>query len=733
MRHNPTTNKPSARLRATRRDVLKVAALAAGGLALGFHLSVRGRAFAQSSVAKVYPPNAFLRIGLDDSVTVITNRLEFGQGVHTALPMLLAEELDCDFARVRSELAPAAAIYADPVLGFMLVGGSSSIPNSVQQYREIGARARAMLMTAAGKRWKVSAATLRTKQGVVIAPDGRQLRYGEVAADAMRLPLPRAVKLKDPQHFSIIGTRQQRLDSYDKVTGRQKFGIDTDLPGLLIAVVARAPVWGMKVRTVDDTAALAVRGVKRVFRIPGDRGGESVAVIAADFWSARKGREALQINWDDTGVERVDSEALFASYRALAATPGKVAVQSVMPVADEYQNKFDVEYRFPYLAHAPMEPLNFTIRFDGERCEIWNGSQTPDTDQGVVAKVLGISQAAVQFNTPMTGGGFGRRTTTTAHLAVEAALIARELRGVAVKLMWTREDDITGGYYRPLHVHRVRAALGADGRIALWDHVIVGQSIFASTPFESFFVKDDIDETTIEGAKGTPYQLPGFRLSVHHPVHNVPVLWWRSVGHSHTAFVMETLLDELATAAKRDVIAFRRELLGNDKPRHQAVLARVVLDSGYGTKALPAGHAFGVAMHESFRSIIAYVVEISIERDLPKVHQVWAAVDCGMAVNPLTIEAQIQGGVQFGLSMLLPGFEMPLVDGRPQKSNFHQFTPVYGTEAPDVSVSIIKSNAPPGGMGEPPVPPIAPAVVNAIASLTGKRIRKLPIERGDLA
>jgi isoquinoline 1-oxidoreductase subunit beta len=717
----------------TRRSVLKVAALASGGLALGFHLSAGRRALAQSPAAQVYPPNAFLRIGSDDSVTIVTNRLEFGQGVNTALPMLLAEELDCDFARVRSELAPAAPVYGDPMLGFMLVGGSGSIPNSAQQYREIGARARAMLLAAAAKRWRLRSAQLQTQRGVITAPDGRTLKYGDVAADAMALPVPRTVRLKNPRSFSIVGTRQRRIDSYDKVTGRQKFGIDVDMPGMLVAVVARAPVWGMKVRTLDDAAAKAIRGVRNIVRIGGDRGGESVAIVASDFWTARKGRDALRIEWDGEGVERVDSKALYAEYSALAATPGKVAVQGAAGILSSPQQQLDAEYRFPFLAHGPMEPLNCTILFDGVRCEVWNGSQSQDTDQSVIAKVLGIEQTAVQFNTTMTGGGFGRRTTTTAHLAVEAALIAREIRGVPVKLMWTREDDITGGYYRPLHVHRVRASLGSDGRIASWDHVIVGQSIYAGSPFESFFVKEGIDETTVEGAKGTPYQLPGFRLSVHHPVHNVPVLWWRSVGHSHTAFVMETMIDELAAAAKRDPVDFRHELLGSDKPRHTAVLARVVADSGYGARTLPAGHAFGLAIHESFRSIVAYVVDVSLERGQPKVHRVWAAVDCGLAVNPLTIEAQIQGGVQFGLSMLLPGFEIPLADGRAQKTNFHQFTPIYGSDAPDVSVSILASDASPGGMGEPPVPPIAPAVVNAIARLTGRRIRKLPVERGDLS
>ncbi|MCG2594186.1 xanthine dehydrogenase family protein molybdopterin-binding subunit [Ramlibacter sp. XY19] len=713
-----------------RRTFLKLAGAAAGtGFALGaFPLAAGAQQDGPAALKPHQQPSAFVRIAPDGIVTVTVNRLEFGQGVLTGLPLILAEELDADWSRVRSVHGDANPAYADPAFGMHLTGGSNSIKNSYTQYRELGARTRAMLLAAAADQWKVDASALRTENGFVVGPGGRKLAYGELAGAAMKQPVPQAVTLKDPKQFRLIGKPTGRLDARAKSSGQQAFGIDVRVPGMLTAVVARPPVFGAKLRAVDDSAAKQVRGVRAVVRIPADRGGEAVAVVADGYWPAKQGRDALKLDWDTSGVAKADSEQLLAQYRELARKPGAKKFDADMGPLASAPHKISAEFTFPYLAHAPMEPLNCTVAFDGSRAELWMGTQMPGLDALAASRTLGVPPTAIKVNTQMAGGGFGRRAIPSSDYVVEACNVAKAARGAGVdapvRTLWSREDDVKGGYYRPMHVHRAEIAHDAQGNILAWDHVIVGQSILKGSPFEAFMVKDGIDATMVEGMK-EPYALP-MRLSVHHPEVNVPVLWWRSVGSTHTAYVMETLLDEVARATQQDPVAYRLRLMGGKHPRHQAALQLAVDRSGYGKRQLPAGRAWGVAVHESFESVVAYVVEASVENGTPKLHAVTAGVHCNLAVNPLSVEAQVQGAALMGLGMCLPGAAITLKDGVVQQSNFGDYTVARITDMPKIAVHIVPSAEPPTGMGEPGLPALAPAFANAIARITGKTPRALP-------
>jgi isoquinoline 1-oxidoreductase beta subunit len=709
-----------------RRSFLKLGA--ATGFALGVY-PLGAAAQADKSLKPTQQPAAFVQIERDGTTTVTVNRLEFGQGVQTGLPMILAEELDADWSKVRSRLGDANPAYVDPQFGMHLTGGSISIQNSFTQYRELGARTRAMLVAAAAQQWKVDAASLRTDSGFVIGPGGKRAGYGELAEAAMKQPVPEKVTLKDPKQFRLIGKPTPRLDSPAKSTGRQQYGIDVRLPGMLTAVVARPPVFGAKIKSVDDSAAKAVRGVKAVVRVPTDRGGEGVAVIGDGYWPARQGRQALKVEWDTSGVERADTKQLLAKYRELARQPGAKKFNADVSKLASAPHKISAEFTFPYLAHAPMEPLNCTVAFDGNKAELWMGTQMAGLDAAAAAKTLGVAPTAVKVNTQSAGGGFGRRAIPTSDYVVEACQVAKAARaaGVAgpVRTLWSREDDIKGGYYRPLHVHRAEIGFDDKGKILAWDHVIVGQSILKGSPFEEFMVKDGVDGTMVEGMK-EPYAIP-MRLSVHHPEVNVPVLWWRSVGSTHTAYVMETLLDEVARATKQDPVAMRLKLLEGKHPRHEAALKLAVAKSGYGTRKLPAGHAWGVAVHESFNTVVAYVAEASVDKGVPKLHAVTAGVHCNLAVNPLSIETQIQGAALMGLSTCLPGNEITLKDGVVEQNNFGEYRVARMPDMPRVAVHIVPSADPPTGIGEPGLPPLAPAFANAIARVTGKTApRQLP-------
>ena len=715
----------------SRRSFLKLTGL--GGLALGTFPLIAAAQGAPAQTEALKPtqqPSAFLHIDADGVVTVAINRLEFGQGVQTALPMILAEELDADWTKVRTRFGDSSPAYVDPAYGIHITGGSNSVKNSFVQYRELGARARAMLLSAAAARWKVDMAALRTESGKVLGPGGRSLGYGELAEAAMAQPVPEHVALKDPKDFRLIGRATARLDAGAKSSGRQDFGIDLRLPGQLTAVIAHPPVFGAKPRAVDDKAARLIKGVKAVLRVPLERGGEGVAVLADGYWPAKQGREALKVEWDTAGAERVDSARQLAHYRELATQPGPRHFDADMTPLDSAPHRIEAEFVFPYLAHAPMEPLNCTVRIGADGAELWVGTQFPGIDGQAAARVFGLKPEQVKVHVQMAGGGFGRRAVGSSDYVVEACEIAKAARAAGfdapVRMIWSREDDIRGGYYRPMHLHRARIGFDGRGRVLAWDHVLVGQSIAAGTAFEGGMIKNGVDRSAVEGMR-EPYPLP-MRLTVHHPKLNVPVLWWRSVGSTHTAFVMETLLDEIARSTQQDPVVYRMALFGDQHPRHRAALQLAVDKSGYGKRRLPAGRAWGVAVHESFSSVVAYVVEASVQQGRPVLHRVTAGVHCNLAVNPRGVEAQVQGAAMMALSTCLPGAAITLKDGEVEQDNFNSFTVARITDTPEFDVHIVPSAEPPTGMGEPGLPPLAPAFANAIARLTGQPIRELPFK-----
>ena len=729
------TINPANNHELSRRSFLRVSATAAGGLLVSLYfdfplMAQEGAQQAAPPKPKIYPPDAFIHIKPDGKILITVNRLEFGQGVQTSLPMVLADELDADWSQVIAELAPAADVYKDPVFGIQMVGGSGSIAHSFQQYRELGARTRMMLVSTAAGQWKVPPEQCRTEASVVYGPGGKSAKYAELAEAASKQPVPATVKLKDPSQFRLVGKNTKRLDSRPKCDGSLKFGLDLDLPSMKTALVAHPPVFGGRVKSVDDKAARSVPGVQEAFEIPLAKG-MGVAVVADKFWTAKQARDLLKLEWDLSAVEPADSGQLWTRYKELARTQGTVAVSrgdqkalDAVPAA----NRIEAEFEFPYLAHTPMEPLNTTVRFDGDKAEVWAGSQFQTMDHMAVAQTLELKPEQVIFHTEYAGGGFGRRAVIDSHVQREAAAIARKLRGTPVKLVWTREDDVQGGYYRPMHAHRIEIGIGQDGTPTAWRHVIVGQSLVVGTPFAAMIIKNGVDQTVVEGTADTSYNIPNFHVSAHHPTPNVPVLWWRSVGHTHNAFVMETLIDELAARAKMNPIAYRLKLLKPEARKLRSSLALAAEKSIAWRQKLSKGHAFGVACHECFGTGVACVADVSIENGRPRIHRATVAVDCGLAVNPLTIESQFQAGVAFGLTQLMSKGAITLKDGRVEQRNFDGYTPPYIVDAPvAVDVHIVPSTEPPTGCGEPPVPVISPAVVNALSKLTGKRYRSLPL------
>ena len=702
----------------SRRQFLKSSTALGGALVISFWLPQGGRAFAQGA-PKAVNPNAFLRIGKDGACVVQVKHLEFGQGVTTSLPMLVAEELDCDWSRVRAELAPAGADYAHTAFGMQMTGGSSSVSNSYEQLRTVGAQARAMLMQAAADQWKVKVSEVRTEKGFVLGPGGRKLAYGALAEAAGKLPVPAKVALKDPKDFKLIGKPTRRIDSAEKVNGKAQFGLDVKRPNLHTALVVHPPVFGAKVARFDAGKVQGLPGVTHVVQVS-----NGVAVVAKTYWAAKLGRDALQVEWEPGPNATASSEALFQRFREMAKTPGKPAKKPADADALKASAKTVVaEYEVPFLAHAPMEPLNCTVEVRADGAEIWVGSQFQTVDQAAAAKVLGLQPSQVKLNTMLAGGGFGRRANPVSDYIVEACEVAKEIK-VPVKVVWTREDDIRGGFYRPMYAHRIEAGVDANGAVNAWNHTIVGPSIVAGTPFEPMMVKDGIDPTSVEGVSDMPYTIPNLNVTLHTVDAGVPVLWWRSVGHSHTGFVVETMVDELAAAAGKDPLAFRRALL-DKHPKVLRVLELAASRAGWGS-ALPAGRARGIAVVESFGSVCAHVAEVSLENGTPKVHRVVSAFDCGLVVNPLTVEAQVQSAVAYGLSAALFG-QVTLKDGRVQQSNFHDYRVLRMNEMPKVEVHLVPGGEKPTGVGEPGVPAVAPAVANALFALTGKRARTLPL------
>lgn len=710
-------------IQVSRRGFLAGAAASVAGLAISFHVPSIARAAPKPKAPAAQPPNAFVRIGSDDTVTVVLAHVEMGQGVWTGLAMLIAEELECDWAKIRVEHAPAAPVYGHPAMGIQMTGGSSSTNGEFERYRTAGAMARDMLVRAAAAKWKVAPRSCVAANGVITSGT-RRATFGELAEAANKLAPPTTVALKAAKDWKLIGTAVRRLDSPEKITGRAEFGIDVHFPGLRTALVLRPPAFGVKLEKFDAAAALRVPGVEKVVAIPA-----GVAVVAAHFWAAKLGRDAVVATWSKPDAA-LSTPALTAAYRALVAKPGtKVHLAGDVGTAlAAAPRKVEATYEVPFLAHAPMEPLNCTVKLDGDKVEIWTGTQFQTVDQGAAAKVAGTTPDKVTIHTPFLGGGFGRRGNPASDFVVEAVQVAKAA-GVPVKVVWTREDDIRGGYYRPAFTHRVQAGLDARGGILAWDHTVAGQSIIAGTPFEAFMVKDGVDATSVEGLAESPYlgKVAAQRVTLHTPKSPVTVLWWRSVGNTHTAFALECMIDECAVAAQQDPLAYRLALLAKH-PRHAAALKLVAEKAGWGKQA--AGRGLGLAVHESFGSIVAECIEVSVENGAIKVHAVHAAVDCGTVVNPLGVEAQVQSCVAYGLSAALYG-KLTLDAGAVRESNFHDYLVLRMHEMPKVSVHIIPSTAKMGGVGEPATAPIAPALANAVFALTRKRLRALPLRLED--
>lgn len=714
-------------IKISRRELLKTGTIVGGGLLLGFSLLEPVGAAAKKSV-KSFLPNAFIRIGTDDIITIIVNKSEMGQGVYTSLPMLIAEELECDLSKVRVEAAPVDPAYNHtewgPVQG---TGGSSSVRSTWVQFRKAGAAARMMLIAAAADMWKVNPSECRAEKGFVLHDKTKKrLSFGSLAEKASRIEPPKDITLKSPQDFKVIGKPTKHLDAREKVNGKAIFGIDVKVPGMLTALIARPPIFGAKVKSFNADKTMKVKGVKHVFQIP-----SGIAVVAKDFWSAYQGREALNIQWDEVKNSDISTETMRLQYASLSKTSGSVAKKEgdAQKELIKSARQITAEYEVPYLAHAPMETLNCLVDLRDDRCDVWTGTQLQTADRNAVAAIVGLKQDRVNLHTTLLGGGFGRRANPHSDFVSEAAHVAKAVKK-PVKVIWTREDDIKGGYYRPMWYDRISAGIDEKGNLTAWIHIIVGQSIIAGTPFEKMLAKHGIDETSVEGAADIPYDIPNIYVDLHSPQINVPVLWWRSVGHSHTAFVVESFIDEVAHASKKDPYEFRRALLSKH-PQELSVLELAAKKAGWGSP-LPPGRARGIALHKSFGSVVCQVAEVSVGKSGEvRIHKVVCVIDCGRVVNPSTIHAQMESGIVFGLSATLHG-AITLKNGKVEQSNFDDYPILRMKEMPKVEVHIVKSEESPQGVGEPGVPPIAPAVCNAIFTLTGKRIRRLPIDVNEL-
>jgi isoquinoline 1-oxidoreductase beta subunit len=721
----------------TRRDFLKSAgSVGAIALTIGFEWAGSARRALAAPVAPVagatFTPNAFLRIGADNSVTVIAKHVEMGQGAYTGIATVVAEELDADWARVRVESAPAdAKRYANLAFGTIQgTGGSSAMANSWIQLREAGGKARAMLLAAAAQEWHVPVAELTVEQGTVYhAGKKRQATFGALVATAATLPIPEAVQLKDPKDFKLIGRHAPRVDAVAKSDGTAQFTIDVALPGMLVALLKRPPLFGAMVRSFDAAPAAAVPGVVKVVQVPG-----GVAVVAKSFWAAKQGRDALTVQWDDSKAEKRSSAQLLDEYRHLAEQPA-VSARKEGDAAQAIKNsarKVSATYEFPYLAHAPMEPLDAVVKLTANSCEIWAGDQFQTLDQANAAHTAGLDPQQVSIHTLYAGGSFGRRANVGSDYIVEAVSIAKAYGadGTPIKLQWTREDDIRGGLYRPMYFHKLEAGLDDQGHLNGWRHVIVGQSIVAGGAFAGM-IKNGVDPTSVEGASTIAYAIPNISVDLATTKTGVPVLWWRVVGSSHTTYAVEAFIDEVAHAAGQDGFTFRRKLLEH-QPRMKAVLELAADKAGWSTP-LPPGKGRGIAVAEAFKTLVAQVAEVSVDNDGQiKVDRVVCAVDCGTPINPDIIAAQMEGGIGFGLGAALYG-AITLKEGRVEQDNFNSYRVLRMNEMPKVEVHIVPSAEPPTGVGEPGVAPLGPAVANAIFAATGKRNYVLPFSKAGSA
>jgi isoquinoline 1-oxidoreductase beta subunit len=727
-----------------RRQFLKAGSSMAAGLVLGFWSPQRGGRFAEAQIGAEKPafaPNAFVRVSPDNIVTIISKHCDAGQGIHTGLATILAEELDADWAQIRVEPAPAdRALYKNLQFGDQGTGGSNSIPNSWEQYRRAGAAARAMLMSAAAKRWNVPEGELLADRGIIKHElSSRQATFGELAKAAALLPVPAGVTLKNPTYFKLIGAiHLPRTDCKPKTLGTVVFAGDFSLPGMLTAVVARPPRFGAVVRGFDPTAAKAVAGVTDVVQIS-----TGVAVAAKSFCAARRGRDLLRIDWDESKAETRGTPELSAEYRALLARPGSIARRDgdcALALARAART-LTADFEYPYLAHAPMEPPSAVVRLSANQCDIWAGDWGISDMQDEAARATGLKPEQIMIHSVYSGGNFGRAGNVP-----EAVEIAKTMGGpAAVKLLWTREQDIQTGAFRPMYLHRLTAGLDEQANLIAWQHRIVGQSVLGGDPN---WLVDGVDITSAAGASNIPYDIPNILVDLHTPTSGIPVTQWRSVGDSHTAFSVETFLDDVAHVAGKDPYQFRLELLSKDPrskailqltapapmrpslfakfPRDRQVMQLAAEKAGWG-RPLPPGRGRGLAVHYSFHASLAYVAEVTVASDgSVKVDRVVCAVDCGIAVNPDVIRAQVEGGVAFGLGAILNS-TITLKEGRVEQSNFNDYRVLRMNEMPKTEVYIVNSSEPPSGIGEPTVPPIGPAVSNAIFAATGKRVRTLPL------
>ena len=727
-----------------RRTFLKASAAAGGGFLLGFYLPVSGADAPRPEQTRTstFVPNAWIRVGADDSVTVMVDKSEMGQGVATALPMLVAEELGVDLVRIKTEFAPADRTYLNPELRVQGTGGSTSIKTSWIPLRQAGAAARQMLVAAAAKGWGVSPSACRAENGLVVnSADGRSRTYGALAALAAQMPVPEAVALKPASEFRIIGTRAARVDTPRKVNGRAVFGMDVRLPGMLTATIAHAPVFGGRLERFDADKAMKLPGVRLVVPLEG-----AIAVVAESYWQAKLGLDALEVEWDAGEHAELSSAVIRKRYRELAEQKGKEARVEGKPqrVMAQAAIRIRCEYELPYLAHATMEPMNCTADVWPESCELWVPTQGQSGAQEVAARITGLPHRSIKVHTTFLGGGFGRRSEQD---FVAEAVQLSVAAGAPVKLIWSREEDMQHDYYRPATLHVLQAGLDDSGQPLAWAHRIVGPSILSRVISEfapaimpqwlPHFLKSgasslagsvaglSVDRTAVEGAQNVPYAVDDMRVDYVEHDPGVPVGFWRSVGNSHNAFVVESFIDELAVAAGEDPYLYRRGLLRN-APRHVAVLDLAARRSGWEQPA-PEGVYRGIAVHASFGSYVAQVAELSVGHDgAVRVHRVVCAVDCGTVINPDTVEAQMEGAIVFGLTAALKG-EITIEQGQVRESNFHDYPVLRMNDMPVIEVHIVRSDAPPMGVGEPGTPPIAPALTNAIFAATGKRVRRLPV------
>ncbi|WP_299003184.1 xanthine dehydrogenase family protein molybdopterin-binding subunit [uncultured Caulobacter sp.] len=713
----------------SRRDVVVAASLVGGSLLVGCSPA---DLMSMGSKVEVGAFGPFIKIAPDGAVTVISKHIEFGQGNHAGLSAIVAEELDADWSRVRVEQAPAnAKLYANGSLGAQLTGGSSAISNSWEQLREAGATARAMFVQAAGNRWNVPVGEITVKDSVLTHASGKSATFAELLADAAKVPPPKDVKLKDPKAFTLIGTdRVRRKDSQAKSDGTARYTQDVHLPNMLTAMVAHPPRFGAKVKSFDAAPAKQVPGVVDVFQIP-----SGVAVVAQNTYAAKLGREALNITWDEAEAEKRGSAVITQLFKDIAAGKDDSAKWEAFDqrgdasslAAAKGDGVFEATYEFPYLAHATMEPMNCVASVDGSKVRLTFGSQGQTLDQLNAAKIVGCLPGSVEIETLFAGGSFGRRANFQSDYVAECVHIAKTVGdGRPVKLVWTREDDMRAGYFRPIVVHAVKVKLDKDGYPGAWRHRIVTQSIMKGSPMPA---GKGPDQTAVEGAAGSPYlkATPVVDAQVACPDVGVPVLWWRSVGATHTAFVMEHTIDQLARQAGKDPIDYRRTLYrkaGAD--RHLAVLNHAVEKAG---QAVTPGWTRGVAAHESFGSVVAQVAEVKVENGVPRVGRVVTAIDCGVAISPDQIAAQMEGGTCYGLSAALFG-EVTLTDGKVDQGNFDGYRVLRINEAPAVETYIVPSGNPPSGVGEPGTPVIGPAVANALLALDQRATHRLPLIRG---